>query len=789
MSEPGDPGSARPGGVGWRALLLSGATAAAAGLTLWNVWWLAGHEPGVFQAGLDGHGPDPYAWPRLLALWAPAAHALFAGAYVLLARWDPARTLRRHFVADQWSLVLILPLLAGLLVAGRDGHWRVGVGIWFTLFIGVKTAILVGGLWRWLTSHAVPAARASIGIFLGAFLPYLFLGAHVVTAMSSTSDEPYYLLVSHSLLHDGDLDLANNFAARDYLPFYWGALPRDLRAIRPAADGKMFALLYQGLQPILLLPGYAAAGRAGAVITLNLFGAAALLLTFRFALASGASLRAAFLAWLGAAFSLPLVTYGASPFPEVSGALFATAAAFLLWHPRLTRAAAVGAALCLAVMVAAKTRLFLLAPPIVLGFPRRASAKSLALAAGALGVMIALASAYDALFLSGYVVWVSRDGGVLRALEWFLRWTFWAPLEYRGHLGLLFDQEFGLLVTAPVFALALAGIVVAVAERRWRLLLLTAGPFVFTWYYLGAGALGGIASRGLSQWYGGFSPPARFLAASLPLLAVLAAPALDRLRGRLGWALTAVLFAITLVCTAVMSAWPAWRFQGATGRLEPLLAVFRRTGLDPGRFLPTFITPGAGWEWPALGALVLILLAGYALVRAPGQDAPAGTWLTGGAAALVAAALLLGMAWAHPTGLYPAVLGTGTSGAEFWGILTLSGGRDAGPRERLVWASQRPGALELAPRLRPGHYRIVVHAGAQAADSGPALAIQVGTDPPQPVILERAAPPGWREGAYPVEIRWAGGRLPIRLELGQVSRQDPVRLAYVDTIEIRRLPP
>ncbi len=173
----------------------------------------------------------------------------------------------------------------------------------------------------------------------------------------------------------------------------------------------------------------------------------------------------------------------------------------------------------------------------------------------------------------------------------------------------------------------------------------------------------------------------------------------------------------------------------------------------------------------------------------PGKTPPPAPGSRAAPAALVAAALLLGMAWAHPTGLYPAVLGTGTSGAEFWGILTLGGGRDAGPRERLVWASQRPGALELAPRLRPGHYRIVVRAGAQAADSGPALAIQVGTDPPQPVVLERAAPPGWRESAYPVEIRWAGGRLPIRLELGPVSRQDPVRLAYVDTIEIRHLPP
>ena len=415
MTEFAIPASRRGAtGVDWRSLLISGSTAAAAGVVLWNVWWWAGHEPGAFRAGLKGHGPDPYAWPRLLALWAPAAHVLFALAYALLARWDPRGALRRHVLADQVSLVLVLPLLAALPIVGVDGDWRAMLGIWFTLFIGVKTAILVGGLWRWLTSHAVPAPRASVGIFLGAFLPYLFLGAHVVTAMSSTSDEPYYLLVSHSLLHDGDMDLANNFATRDYLPFYWGELPRDPRAIRLGADGQMFARLYQGLQPVLLLPGYAAAGRAGAVITMNLFGAAALLFTFRLALASGASLRAAFLAWLGAAFSLPFVTYGASPFPEISGAFFATAAAYLLWHSRLTRAAAVTASLCLVAMVAAKTRLFLLAPPIVLGFPRRVSWKSLALAAGALGVTAAVATAYDAFFLSGYVVWQSRGGGVLR---------------------------------------------------------------------------------------------------------------------------------------------------------------------------------------------------------------------------------------------------------------------------------------------------------------------------------------------------------------------------------------
>jgi hypothetical protein len=79
--------------------------------------------------------------------------------------------------------------------------------------------------------------------------------------------------------------------------------------------------------------------------------------------------------------------------------------------------------------------------------------------------------------------------------------------------------------------------------------------------------------------------------------------------------------------------------------------------------------------------------------------------------------------------------------------------------------------------------------GAQGIDSGPSLALQLATDPPQRVDLESAAPPGWRERDYAFDVRWPGGRLPIRLELGQVSRQAPVRLAYVDTVEIQRLPP
>jgi hypothetical protein len=771
-----------------RGVPLSGIAALATGLVLWKVWWSAGYPLGAFQAGLDGHGPDSYAWPRLLAVWVPAAHALFAVAHGLLARGDPRGALRRHFLADQWSLALVLPLVAGLLLLGGTGPWRPMVGAWYVLFIGVKTGILLRGLWRLLESEPGTARRATMGLFLGAFLPYLFLGAHVTTAMSTSSDEPYYLLVVHSLLHDRDADLANNLAERDYLSFYWGALPRDRRAIRATPEGRMTARLYQGFQSVLLLPGYAVAGRAGAVVTTNLLGAAALALMFRLALASGITRRSAFLAWLGAAFSVPFLVYSASPFPEISGAFLATAAAYLLWNPGRTRAAAATAALCLVAMVAAKIRLFLLVPPLALGFPRRVTWRSLGLTVGALGAAVAVASIYDAMVQSGYVVWQTRGGGRLQTLRWMLDWTIRAPVEYRGHLGLLFDQEFGLLVAAPVFALAIAGIVVALAQRRWRLALLAGGPFVCTWYYLGAAGLGGIAARGVPQWYGGFSPPARFLLASLPLLAILAALALDQVRGRLAWSVTATLFALTLGYSAVISAWPAWRFQAGLGRASPLPVLFERIGVDPGRFLPTFVIPDAGWDWRALGLLGLTLLAGYLLARRPGRPAPAGAWMAGAAAAGLVAVLLIGAARLDPAGTYPTVLGEGQGGLPFWGLLAVSTDGQVVTRERLVWTTQRDSVLELAPRLRPGRYRIVVRAGAQGTGSAPSLTLQAGAEPPQRVGLESAAPPVWREREYAFEVQWSGGRLPIRLALGQISRQDPVRLAYVDAIEIQPLP-
>ena len=97
------------------------------------------------------------------------------------------------------------------------------------------------------------------------------------------------------------------------------------------------------------------------------------------------------------------------------------------------------------------------------------------------------------------------------------------------------------------------------------------------------------------------------------------------------------------------------------------------------------------------------------------------------------------------------------------------------------------GAISSVVAARQLTNPVVVRAGAQATDGAPSLVLRLGAEAALDVALESAAPPVWREQEYRVEVDWRGGRLPIRLELGRISRQAPVRFAYVDAIDIRRL--
>jgi hypothetical protein len=172
-----------------------------------------------------------------------------------------------------------------------------------------------------------------------------------------------------------------------------------------------------------------------------------------------------------------------------------------------------------------------------------------------------------------------------------LRREFSLSVLPEGLTGLLLDQEFGLLVYAPVFALAVPGL-----RALWRVSrrLTLAALALLAVVLLTAGAW--------PMWRGGFNPPARFL---LPLVPVLALALAAQLREGFG------------ACAALLLSWGL--VAGLAGAVEPRLVHRDRDGTAPlfreysgaeewTRLLPAYVLAEPDrWRLAAVWAVALAL--------------------------------------------------------------------------------------------------------------------------------------------------------------------------------------
>src|SRR5260370_39714434 len=96
-------------------------------------------------------------------------------------------------------------------------------------------------------------------------------------------------------------------------------------------------------------------------------------------------------------------------------------------------------------------------------------------------------------------------------------------LPFAGLLGISFDQNFGLLVTFPLFIFLFVGMVLALKKKflAYNVLILAVSiPYI-------------ILLTTFRVWSGGFGPPARFLVVVLPLWAFYPAYALEQINNTL----------------------------------------------------------------------------------------------------------------------------------------------------------------------------------------------------------------------------------------------------------------
>jgi hypothetical protein len=489
-------------------------------------------------------------------------------------------------------------------------------------------------------AHRLARQAAALRPLLGSRVPrrpsalffFLPLAAYLAILPWSTGhrqpdgDEPFNLLITHSLAYDFDADLTNNYAAGDWKHFMDRPIepqPGDPRG----PHGELYSR-HNEMLPLLLAPAYRLAGKNGALATMALLTAALAWMTVRLARHYVADRPGEVLAaWALTAFAPPLLLYSYQVWVEVPAALLLAAALDRIldldgqrswgWKDWL------GIGLSLLLLPLLKIRFLLVSAPLLAlgwwysggaGRPRRpVLILGLLLAAVAGGMLL-----YNQLLYSN----------PLKIHSWQEVDPYnYGPVSYlAGTLGLLWDAGFGLFGCAPVWLLLLPAALLLAALRR-RLLVHLA---VLTFPYLVI-----VAPR--IEWYGGWSPPFRYALLGLPLLGLALVPLLARREGRPGaWALIAGLGALTLALTLVWVVVPGWTYNFADGRTYVLDNLDARLGLDLARFFPSSIRlRTATWVWPPVSLAVVCLV--WWLPRRRGTERWAGLAGLAGMLALAAA--------------------------------------------------------------------------------------------------------------------------------------------------------
>ncbi len=474
--------------------------------------------------GLGGAAARPAGTWLGLPDFGPATLCV-AAALALLA----SGRARQALVPSAGLLVPLALLVAGVPLAGVRA-WS-GPPLLALAFAGA--AILLSGTgWR-------PGRLA--------FLPLVFTVMVLAAGrehvrVGPQGDEPHYLMVADSLLRDHDLALERDYAEGRYAAFHDAPLAPHYRV--RGRHGEIYSLHAVGLS-LLVLPAWALAGYAGVTVFMALLSTLVVREVREWTAAlSGREAVADAAAWLFA-LSPPLLHYAGLVFTEVPAALALSYGLRRGRDERLSLAGAVAVGVAAAALPWLNVRYAPLSLLLLLQLAWRHRRWTLILPAAAPVLLSAVGVAVFHHALYGFWdprrVYGRRPEMALATLG-------------EGLPGLLLDQEFGLLVYAPVLVLAIPGLAFLLRrERRSGIVaVLAVGTVVLT-----AGAW--------HMWRGGYNPPGRFLVPIAPILAVAVGLTLERRGLSAG--------------SALLVGWSLW--TGIGGALEPQLVHRDRDGTAP----------------------------------------------------------------------------------------------------------------------------------------------------------------------------------------------------------------
>ena len=581
---------------------------------------------------------------------------------------EPPEKLRRSVILTLSPLLLLFLVLFSFVVFLRDVRPFMLI-LSFLGITGLQSVFLLRlkrqyrgknlffPSWILLRRKRLSGRQSAILVFFVSFFVYCLLASGlIVPAHPFTGDEPHYLIISESLIHDGDINLFDNYRDQDYLRFYPGVLDSH------AYSGKLgerhqYSRHLPGLG-VILIPAYVVGEAAGLsnsgmfvyVVRLTMCLLTALLSWMFFLTAREIVNRqsAALLSWIVFSFFSPVIFYSHLVYPEVPAALIlllifryviyrknSALAAFLL------AGLGAGALPWLGVKYAALSFLVtaIIAVPLL---------KSRRKHVGKLVAFISPVLVSACLFLfylwslygnvSPYSIYQGVSPGSGRQFASFFPPNVSGAIQ--AALGYLFDQRIGLFIFAPIYLLFVAGLILA-ARRTGKITSILLFLFIPYWLFCS-----------LFPYWAGYCPPARQLLVVLWIAALFLAVLFAENRSRIARAVYAGGIALSSLVVYMGLKNPgilyqgdlayASKSQGISGQLLSTLssAFIDLTGVGP------LLVGRDRFQWfPLVFWLLFLIGLTFGLARSvnPGKQGPAYDRLRFPAVGiLIASTLLLG---------------------------------------------------------------------------------------------------------------------------------------------------
>ena len=612
---------------------------------LLSLYALLFHQARDFSFSHRDFRPSPAALASgltaVLFILLLAAWVLYSRAAAARFKQPPAAVLEADFLSFLPALFLSLaPLTLVHYIDARD--LRARLGLFLLAVAGAFLCLKFAAAREWRAAGAFPGTgwvrrfealslRKRVAILFAASVVVYSAGSLVMISRGATfsGDEPHYLIISHSLLEDRDLDLADNYARKDYrrfMRFQGDIAPHVVNGAKP---GSLYSFHSPGAS-FLLLPFYAVGslfqGRAWAFIIrlgMSLWGALFAVQVYLLARRRWRTDGAALGLWFLAGFTSPVFFYAIHVYPEIIVAGLSLMVYRLLRDsPSLSpgRSAVCGLLLGTFIWFHALKYLALFAPLFLYGLwtVRRKSASRAALIlyilvpAAVIGLYLqfqhSLYGTYSPFAVSWARPMTATSGDSLKFAGSLL---FGVPLRDRLETlaGYFLDQRDGLLLYSPVFFFALLGAWEMFKKERRELLQLL---------FLGAPYV--LLSAFLTQ-RSGYSPQARPLVAVIWVMIIALGYFIEGNRRTVFARLKDLAAAVSLLFVVLLLNRPLNLYQettrGATQRGGDLFYLLSNLHFDLTRLLPSYLkVEDRDWlpnlVWP--GILVVFVLA-YAVSR------------------------------------------------------------------------------------------------------------------------------------------------------------------------------